>query len=145
MAVTAHRSPDVARRADLARIHIGVAELGWSDADYRAALFERTGKDSASGLDAKGRGAFLSYMKECGWNGGAKPFKPVTQADKIADLWRQLDQAGALDNGSKQALLAFVGRVTKLGVDDLRFLPPRPASDVVEALKAWLKRAKAKA
>ena len=145
---TAPRSAADNRRADLARIHIAVGELRWSDEDYRAALLARTGKTSAAQLDAAGRRAFLRYLEQCGWQPKAKaagkPWKPPTQADKIVRLWAELGATGVLRDTGNAALLAFCGRVTGLGVSHVRFLPNQAASTVVEALKAWLQRARAK-
>lgn len=129
----------VARRNELAQIHIGVTALKWSDDDYRAILFAKTGKTSAAELDSTGRKRFLDHMRSCGWKGGQKPF---TQAAKIAWLWRKLFEAGGTPDGSQAALLAFVGRVAGMGVSDLKFLPTADASNVIEALKARLNRSK---
>ena len=142
--VKVQRTPADSRRADLARIHIAVAELQWTDADYRAALLAQTGKVSAAELDAGGRRTLLRYLERCGWKPAKrrsdKPFKPATQADKITRLWAELGRTGVLRDTSPAALLAFCGRVTGMGVSHLRFLPNQPASNVVEALKAWIKR-----
>ena len=94
------------RNADLARIHMGVAALRWSDGEYRDILCARTGKTSASELDATQRKAFIEHLQRCGWKPAKKPF---TQADKIAWLWRKLGDAGGLRDGSQAALRAFVG------------------------------------
>ncbi|APW38597.1 hypothetical protein RD110_16485 [Rhodoferax koreense] len=129
------------RNADLARIHIGVAALGWSDDDYRVILQARTGVTSASQLDAAGRKAFLAHLETSGWKPAKKPF---SQADKIDWYWQQLVKAGGVKDGSKAAMMAFVGRTAGMGVADLKFLPTKQASAVIEALKAWHKRATVK-
>lgn len=129
----------VARKNELAQIHIGVQALKWSDDDYRAILFAKTGKSSSAELDSTGRKRFLEHMRACGWKGGQKPF---TQAAKIAWLWKKLAEAGGTPDGSQAALLAFVARVTGMGISDLKFLPTAGASNVIEALKARLNRSK---
>jgi phage gp16-like protein len=126
------------RNADLARIHMGVAALGWNDDDYRAVLVAKTGKASAADLDAAGRKAFLDHLQRCGWKPTKKPF---TQADKIAWLWRKLGSAGVVRDQSPAALRAFVGRTAGMDVEHLKFLPSAEASKVIEALKAMLNRA----
>nr|WP_315206820.1 regulatory protein GemA [uncultured Albidiferax sp.] len=130
------------RNRELAQIHIGVTALQWSDADYRAILKLKTGESSSGKLDSAGRKAFLAHLKTCGWNPGKKTY---TQADKIAWYWQQLVAAGGVENGSKAALLTFVGRTTGMEVSDLKFLPVQKASTVIEALKSWVNRCKAKA
>lgn len=128
----------VERRKQLAQIHIGVAALGWSEADYRAILQAKTGKSSASELDGTGRLRFIEHLRHCGW---AAPSKRFTQHEKIEWLWKKLCGASSLPDHSTTALLAFAARVTGSAVSDVRFIPPAAASKVIEALKARLKRA----
>lgn len=65
------------------------------------------------------------------------------QADKIRRLWADLAAAGALQDGGDRALDAFVARMT--GVSALRFMAAKDGTRVVEALKSWLARARARA
>lgn len=132
------------RKRDLALIHMGKAALGWSDEDYRYHLMQRTGKTSAADLGESERRAVLAHMQACGFN-PRPPFKRFGQTDKIEWLWRKLGATGALHNTNRQALLAFVQRVTGRQVHALRFLSTAEASTVIEALKAWLDRAKKEA
>nr|WP_315237671.1 regulatory protein GemA [uncultured Albidiferax sp.] len=129
------------RNAELAQIHIGVAALQWTDDDYRVILHSKTGHSSAGKLDAAGRRAFLDHLRACGWKPAKKAF---TQADKIQYFWEQLVAAGGVKDGSKAALMAFVGRTAGMAVSDLKFLPVQKASTVIEALKSWSNRCKAK-
>lgn len=125
------------RNAELAQIHIGVAALGWDKDHYRHVLQAKTGKASAADLDGTSRKRFLEHLRLCGWQPAKKPF---TQADKIKWLWRKLKDAGALNDASEAALMAFVSRAAGIAVSDLRFLPVRDAIKVTEGLKAWLNR-----
>lgn len=133
-----------ARNSELAQIHIAVAELGWSDDDYRAVLFAKTGKRSAGELDGTGRKRFIEHLKACGWTGRNKPSSPryTRQQWHALMLWRDLGKAGALTDKSDAALNAFIKG--QCGVSDLRFLGTSQASLVIEALKGWLRRATSK-
>lgn len=133
-----------ARTRELAQIHIGVAELGWTDDDYRAILFAKTGVRSAAQLDGARRKVFIEHLKQCGWKGHKAPAGPQLSKQQwhIRMLWKDLGKAGALDDQSDAALTAFVGRL--VGISELRFLGTGDASKVIEALKGWLKRARAR-
>jgi len=129
------------RKKELGWIHQGKAALGWSDDDYRYHLTQRTGKNSAADLDAQGRRKVLEHMAACGFK--LKPaFKPFGQAEKIQWLWRKLGETGALQNTGEKALLSFASRMAGRKVDSLRFLDASTASTIIEALKAWLDRAR---
>jgi len=132
----------LARRNELAQIHIAVAELGWSDDEYRAVLFAKTGKRSAGELDGTGRKRFIEHLKACGWTGRKQAAGPrySKQQWHVLMLWRDLGKAGALTDKSDAALNAFIKG--QCGVADLRFLATSQASQVIEALKSWLKRVK---
>ncbi|WP_054022902.1 regulatory protein GemA, partial [Piscinibacter sakaiensis] len=126
------------RKAELAQIHIARADLHLQEDEYRQLLLDVTGKTSSAELDAAGRRRLLAHFKACGW---APKHKPFSQAEKIEWFWRRLGQAGALRDPSAQGLIAFIGRTRGMEVSHPRFLPVRDASAVIEALKAWLKRA----
>lgn len=129
-----------ARNNELAQIHIALADLGWSEDDYRAVLFAKTGKRSAGELDGTGRKRFIEHLTACGWTGQKKPAGPrySRQQWHALMLWRDLGKAGALTDKSDAALNAFIQG--QCGVSDLRFLGTSQASQVIEALKGWLKR-----
>lgn len=133
------------RNAELAQIHIAVAEMGWSDDHYREVMRAVCyGVDSAAKLDSTGRQRLLAHFVKCGWKPKRQARPPQGwQAKKIEDLWEALGKVpGALTDPSRAGLLAFVQR--QAGVAELRFLDTRKAIKVTEALKAWLKRVKAK-
>jgi phage gp16-like protein len=137
-----HLDGPKARKNELAQIHIAIAALEWSDDDYRAILFAKTGKRSASELDSTGRKRFIEHLKACGWKGGAKPETPryTRQQWHVLMLWKDLGKAGALEDKSEAALTAFIGNL--VGISAVRFLDTATASKVIEALKSWLTRAK---
>lgn len=134
-----------ARNNELAQIHIAVADLKWSDDDYRAILFAKTGKRSAGELDSTSRKRFLEHLRACGWapkaKGGPGKAKPLTpQQWRMKKLWQELGAAGAIQDGSDRALLAFVKANSSAPADALQFVTPRDAHHVIDALQGWLKR-----
>lgn len=133
---------EVQRKRELGQIHKGKASLGWSDDDYRFHLRHLTGKSSSAELDAGGRRKVLNHMAMLGFAPKVSTFKPFDQAAKIKWLWKKLDEHGGLVDPSPAALLLFVGRQTSAGVSDVKFLTVPQASNVIEALKAMLDRAK---
>ena len=144
----AHTSPFAAkdqRRRELGHIHQGRAALGWTEDDYRFHLVEITGKASSADLDAAGRAKVLAHMAKLGFQPKSSNFKPFGQPEKIKWLWKKLDEAGGLRDGSPTALLAFVARTIGTTVSDVKFLPTAQASTVIEALKSMLDRAKRQA
>lgn len=126
------------RKRELAQIHIARTDLHLADDEYRSILLAVTGRASSAELDAGGRARLIAHFKQCGW---APKRKPFTQAEKIEWFWSQLAKAGALTDPSPAGLLAFVGKSRGVGVSHVRFLSVRDASAVIEALKAWLRRA----
>lgn len=144
----AHTSPFAAkdqRRRELGHIHQGRTALGWTEDDYRFHLFEITGVASSADLDAAGRAKVLAHMAMLGFQPKSSNFKPFGQPEKIKWLWKKLDEAGGLRDGSPTALLVFVARTIGTTVSDVKFLPTAQASTVIEALKSMLDRAKRQA
>lgn len=128
------------RNRDLAQIHIAVADMGWSDADYRAILLAKTGKSSSADLDGPNRKRFLDHLRQCGWKPTQKGPRLTKQQWLVQKLWRDLGAAGALSDKSAAALNKFIK--AQGGPDELRFLGTSHASLVIEALKSWLTRSK---
>lgn len=129
-----------ARNNELAQIHIAIADLRWSDDDYRAILFAKTGKRSAGELDGTGRKRFLEHLRACGWNPKAKGKTLTPQQWRIKKLWQELAAAKALTDPSEKALLAFVKANSITPPDALQFITPVDARQVIDALQGWLKR-----
>lgn len=120
------------RNADLAAIHMAKKHLNLGEEEYRTILMRQAGVTSARDLDHDGRRKVRAYLN------AAKPFG---QPELIAWLWRKLGEAGAIQDTSSAALLAFVERTASVGSSHLKFLPVADASKVIEALKAMLNRA----
>lgn len=60
-------NPDPARRrAELAKIHIGAAQLLADEEEYRDMLEAVAGKRSAGAMDAAGRRKVIDHLKACG-------------------------------------------------------------------------------
>jgi phage gp16-like protein len=133
------------RRAELAMIHLAKKQLGMTDEDYRAMLHNIAGTTSSAHLNTAGRSQIIEHLKKCGFKPlirvkrtGKPPGNP-TQTGKIEQLWKELAKTGILRDSSRRALSAFLLRRTS--VAEPNWLTPEQASDIIEALKAWLKRA----
>lgn len=130
------------RNPRLAKVHIARKELCLDDDTYRALLMRVTTvhASSAACTDAQ-LDAVLEEFKRLGWvpkdtrpGMSKKPHVRIIYA-----IWRDLKPH--LRNPSREALRAFVERQT--GVSDPEWLDGGQANIVIEALKAWLKRARA--
>ena len=150
------------RNPMIVKVQIARKELALHEDDYRALLHRITGKSSSAACTDFELEAILTEMKRLGWkpkvngakvNGakvnGAKTNSAVAKVKSekrhvrlVFAIWGELGRAGALDNPSRQALLAFVNRQT--GVSHPDWLTAKQANVVTEALKAMLKRHKAK-
>ncbi len=135
---------DATRRADLAKIHLAVKELGWDDDHYRDVLQQVCGVRSAGQLDVFGRRKFVAHLRKCGWDGEAAN-KKRTIRDTLSDtqklmwsLWQQLVAAGKVNDGSMAGLMAFGKRITK--VERLEWLNRKQEDLLIESLKQWLAR-----
>jgi phage gp16-like protein len=147
------------RSAELAKIHIAKADLGISDDIYRDMI--RAASDGKTETSAKlnwqGRRNMLDRFRELGWQprhtgkqGSTTPSRPLAsfpEAKMARGLWielHQMHQVGApvaVKNPSEKALNSFVKRMT--GVEDFRWIRTQDKlSTVIEALKAWLDRAR---
>lgn len=142
MSFTRRARPAPDRKAQLAQIHIAKAQLALNDETYRAMLWAIARVHSAKDLDLAGRMRVLEHLRASGFK--PKPPKakaPIVddhQTRKILVLWSELEAAGALRDASESALNAFCKRVT--GVDNIEWVGMRQASNLIEALKAWLAR-----
>jgi phage gp16-like protein len=141
------------RKIDLAKIHIGAAELGWrsvdDDAEYRRQLFAVCRVQSAAELDEAGRQRFLSHLRQCGWHArksaAAKLQRASTQATTeqlqlIRHLWGCLARSGEIVAGDETALRRWIRGQTKGKADALEFLDRWTARALTERLKKWCGR-----
>lgn len=125
----------------LAKVHIAKKELALADADYRELLARLTGKSSSAHCSETELDQVLKEFRRLGWkprtNGAVKKSgKPHVR--KVYALWGELERAGALRDGSRRALQAFVERQT--GVASPEWLTAPQANLVTEGLKAMLRR-----
>lgn len=130
-----------ARNPRLAKVHIGRKELRMDDDTYRALLARVTGQASSGACTDRQLDAVLEEFKRLGWAPQQKGRPPSGKPHvrKIFALWKELRPY--LRNSGQEALRAFVERQT--GVSDPEWLDGGQANIVIEALKAWLKRARA--
>lgn len=136
--MTASASAD--RKSMIAKVHIAKSQLGLEDDDYRAVLVRVTGKRSAADCSLGELDAVLKDLR-------ARGFKPVRASDtphvrKIYALWRDLADKGVIENGSREALAAWVRRMTKKperpeGIGSPEWLTAAAARPLIEALKRW--------
>ncbi len=141
---------DAQRNRELAAIHMGKKSLGWSDELYREVLIQLTEKASAKDLTGAERAFVLDFMRRKGFTREGLPDYDARQvrlaaADQksleyIRGLWDECYTAGALRDGSAQALRSFVRRMAK--VQALEWLTTSQATVIIEALKAMRDRAR---
>jgi phage gp16-like protein len=146
--------PASERKRLLAKIHIAKKQLDWDDDQYRAALKDVAGVDSAGELTVGGFKKFMDYLYRCGFRDGApqgkrlsprtsdKPHK--TRQSKAVALWIELYKAGKVKDRSHDALGNFARRflgdkITVLpGADPLDAASPEQLGKVITALEKWL-------
>lgn len=151
------RTDDPMRRAELAKIHIAKKQLCLDDGVYRAIIARVVGKmrsineaipDSAALLTKTERHALLKEFKQLGFKpraaraAGTDHLADSPQARKIRAEWLELRNLGVLHNSSERSLRHFARGV--VGVDALDWLTPEQANAVIEGLKKWVARERAK-
>jgi phage gp16-like protein len=138
------------------KVQIAKKQLALTDDDYRAILLRVTGKTSSTECGPSQLDELLREFKRLGWKpatgkAGGKQRRPLSkeaQHRMIYAVWTDLRPHLAV--GDESTLRAFVRRQTKTpahpeGIDAVEFLDAAMANRVLEGLKAWLKRARAKA
>lgn len=141
-------APDLRRRKELAKIHLGAKAIGLGDEDaYRAMLRLVTGKNSAGDLSQGERTKVLEHLKSKGFadrpkppkRAGTRPRDESAEASKIRALWLALYQLGEVQDPSEAAMEAYVKRMT--GKDALRFVSShREVDKVIKTLRGWCER-----
>ena len=130
------------RRALLAQIHIAAKELVLDEELRRDVVEIAVGKRSTRQCTDAELGKVVDAMKAKGWRPGRKgkkrPGSGKPYVRKIFAMWGALGRAGQLRNNKREALIAFVKRMT--GIDDPEWLDPAQAGVVIEALKSWQSR-----
>lgn len=152
--LTLKKQSDNNRRTQLIRlIHVARRELGMQDDDYRAMLRGMTalgGKTSSADLGIKGlelvRDALIARGFKIKPKANAvavpKPTRALAndeQSRLIRHLWLEMHSQGIVRDPSESSLAAYVCRIAK--IEALQWLNTEQASDVIETLKKWQKRA----
>ena len=136
----------------IAIINIAKCQLGLHEDDYRAMLVRVTGLASLRQMSDRQKIDVVTELKRLGFrvsSGGRKlPASAKPYIRLVHALWKSCHRAGAIENGSREALRAFCKRFVdadgKVAVDpDL--LSFDQASPIIEALKKMEARAKQKA
>lgn len=131
-------------------INIAKAQLGLHEDDYRAMLVRVTGKASLRVMSERQKIDVIDELKRRGFKirtkGKALPasFKPYVRL--IHALWKSCHRAGAIENGSREALRAFCHRFVAHGDDkvavDPDLLTHEQATPIIKALREMEARAK---
>lgn len=137
-----------ARRAMLAKVHVARKRMALDEDSYRGLLRRVTGRGSAGDCTDGELHAVLAEFRRLGFDATPRPPPgPRAQLRMIAALWAEL--APCLSDTSEEALRAFVRRQTAdkanpRGVMAVEWLDAQQANKVIEGLKAWLKRERAR-
>lgn len=127
-------------------IHIARNDLQMDEDTYRQMLQGLTGKASTKGMDATQLNRVMESMKKKGFcikpagkSRSGLPLDTHPQSKKLRALWLEMASAGIVRDSSEQALSLWVQRET--GISALRWLSNEQASNVIEKLKKWQRRA----
>ena len=134
-------------------INIAKSQLGMDEDDYRAMLVRVTGLASLRAMSERQLLDVIDELKRMGFRvtargkrlpASAKPYIRLVHA-----LWKSCHRAGAIENGSREALRAFCKRFIAHGEDSVAVDPDllsyAQATPIIEALKKMEARAKQKA
>lgn len=129
------------RNSMLGKLAIGWKAINMVEADYRQAMFERTGQTSAANCTDAQLETMLEFLKSKGFRPIPKPGKAKAQhpmARKARAMWISLYQLGAVHNASEEALEGFAKR--QLKCEKLVWARQSDARSLIEALKAMATR-----
>ena len=137
----------------IAIINIAKGQLGLHEDDYRAMLVRVTGKASLRQMSERQKIDVVNEMKRLGFRvtscGRKLPASVKPYISLIHALWKSCHRAGAIENGSREALRAFCKRFVAHGDDSVAVDPDllsyEQATPIIEALKKMEARAKDKA
>jgi phage gp16-like protein len=131
-------APSQHRRAMIAKIKIGVKELGLCDDDYRAILLRLTGESSCAKLDDGQLVQVLNEFKAKGFLPQPRKAPPKAAdhpaAMKARALWISLYHLNAISNPSEKALEGFATRQLKCA--RMQWADQGQMFKLIEALKA---------
>ena len=148
----------VARKRELAIIHIAKKQLALGDADYQYLVQTIGGGPNAGALNRAGRMRLIEQFKKLGFkvqskakaNAPALAQEPSAaaaqprsmadypQAKKVRALWLMLWHLGVVRDVSEAALEAYGKRIAR--VDRLHWLNADQAHKLIESLKKWAMR-----
>lgn len=131
-------------------INIAKAQLGLDEDAYRAMLVRVTGAASLRQMSDRQKQAVIEELKRKGFRirsgGKALPLSTKPYIRMIHALWKSCHRAGAIENGSREALRAFCKRFVAHGDDkiavDPDMLTHAQATPIIKALKEMEARAK---
>lgn len=154
MTAAARQPVDGARRAMLAKVHLGAKELGLDEDTRRDLLSRLTGhRSSADCTDAQLAAVLAEYRRQ-GWKPSTsrQPAVGATRAPRTSQtaaqhpvakkaraMWISLHQLGVVRDPSERALEAFAKR--QLGVDRMQWADQAKGYRLIEALKKMAERA----
>jgi phage gp16-like protein len=126
---------EIKRKKLIQLVHVGKAQLGLDEEDYRALLVGVCGKESAAAMTERQLETVLKAMRKNGFEAAPRRVQSreqgqatVAQLEYIKGMWQQCAR-----NKSDAALGALVKRIA--GVDALRFLTVKTAQKVILALQ----------
>ena len=136
---------DQRRRGMYAKLQIAKKQLGLSEDDYRAIIFDHCRSMSAADATDEQLECMVKHFEQRGFKSTAKavpgrkaPAADFPAAKKARALWISLHQLGAVRNRSDIALEAFAKR--QLKVEHWRWSDQSLSYRLIEALKALAKR-----
>ena len=133
-------------------IHIAKTQLKLDDESYRAVLMGCGGEDSCKLLGRSDLNKVLVRMRAMGFKAVSKKRSGTsfikdnkTQLSKLRQVWREMDKAGYLRDGTDKGLLGWskvqAKRLNKnVPVQKLEWLKPSTLQGLIEQLKQWQKR-----
>ncbi|NDV27736.1 gp16 family protein [Desulfovibrio sp. JC010] len=134
----------------IGKIKLGCKQLGLDDPErrdeYEAMLFNLTGKRSSAKMNAKQLHMVINHLENCGavfTNKGNKRKHSKAknpQVRMVFGLWAELYELGGVDDPSRDALTAWVRRMTNDSCDGPDWLTPAQSQQLVESLKQWIAR-----
>ena len=131
-------------------INIAKGQLGLDESDYRALLVRITGQASLRQMSERQKIAVIDELKRLGFRvrsgGKSLPASHKPYVRLIHALWKSCHRAGAIENGSREALRAFCKRFVAHGNENVAVDPDMlthaQATPIIKALKQMEARAK---
>ena len=125
-----------------AAIAVARKQLGLSDSEYRAALFDVAGASSAKQLDGTGFELLVDHFKRLGWQPRFRRdfygFRPGMATPAAISLIRALWDEYTGEAGSDLTLGKWLHRT--FGVSHPRFVTAEQAQKAIGALRGMVKR-----